>query len=125
MLIADDDREIVDGLALRLKSAGYDTIFACDGEQAVTSAHQRRPDAIILDVRMPRMDGLAALSRLKADAETRDIPVMMVSASVQDRIAALDSGARFFLSKPYQAKSMLEALRSITFDHRPTDAGSA
>jgi len=113
ILVVDDDREIVFGTRLRLNAAGYETLEAHDGHQAVASARTDRPAAILLDVRMPRLDGLAALRELKRGAETNAIPVVMVSASMRDQQAALDSGARFFLSKPYEYDDLLAALETV------------
>ena len=110
ILLIDDDREIVFGTSLRLRAAGYHTLAAHDGDEGCKAAARHHPDAIILDVRMPRLDGLAALVWLRNRADTREIPIVMVSASLVDQQAALDSGARFFLSKPYQAKTLLVAL---------------
>jgi DNA-binding response OmpR family regulator len=112
ILVVDDDREIVFGTQLRLNAAGYETLVAHDGHQAVASARTNRPAAILMDVRMPRLDGLAALGQLKRCAETSAIPVIMVTASMRDQQAALDSGARFFLSKPYQYDDLLAALET-------------
>jgi CheY-like chemotaxis protein len=112
ILIIDDDNDVVLGVSLRLRAAGYETLAACDGEQGIAAAIDHHPDAIVLDVRMPRLDGLAALDRLRHTEATKAIPVVMVSASLVDKRAALDSGARFFLSKPYQPKSLLAALAS-------------
>lgn len=110
VLLVDDDQEIVDGASLRLRAAGFDTITAKDGEQGVASAITNRPDAIVLDVRMPHMDGLTALNKLQANEATRNIPVVILSASLVDQQAALDAGARFFLTKPYQGKNLLAAV---------------
>ncbi len=112
ILVVDDDREIVFGTQLRLNAAGYETLVARDGNEAVASARTNQPAAILLDVRMPKLDGLAALGELKRDAETSAIPVVMVSASMRDQQAALDSGARFFLSKPYEYDDLLAALET-------------
>lgn len=112
ILVIDDDHDVVFGASLRLRAAGYQTLVAYDGQQGIGVAKDRHPDAIVLDVRMPRLDGLAALSRLRTSRDTRDIPIVMVSASLIDRHAALDAGARFFLSKPYQPESLLAAVRS-------------
>ena len=112
ILVIDDDHDVVLGTSLRLRSAGYETVAAYDGEEGIAAAIDLCPDAIVLDVRMPRLDGLSALERLRRYAGTRDIPVVIVSASLVDRHAALDSGARYFLPKPYHAKSLLTALAS-------------
>src|SRR5262249_20023816 len=103
VLIVDDDHDIIQGADLRLRAAGYDTLTASDGEQGVAAAVNNTPDAILMDVRMPRLDGLGALAQLKQRAETRDIPVVVLSASLRDQRAALDAGARYFLTKPYRS----------------------
>ena len=95
ILIIDDDHDVVRGTSLRLRSAGYEIAAAYDGEEGVAAAKELTPDAIVLDVRMPRLDGLGALDRLRRCDDTKHIPVVMVSASLVDRHAALDSGALF------------------------------
>jgi DNA-binding response OmpR family regulator len=120
ILLIDDDREIVFGTSLRLRAAGYQTLAAHDGDEGCEAAVRHRPDAIVLDVRMPRLDGLAALVWLRNCADTKEIPIVMVSASLVDQQAALDSGARFFLSKPYQAKTLLVALSEAMHEASPT-----
>lgn len=112
VLVIDDDRDVVRGVSLRLRAAGYETLAAYDGQQGVAVARDSQPNAIVLDVRMPRLDGLATLRQLRNCEDTRDIPVVMVSASLMDQHAALDSGARFFLSKPYQPKTLLAAIEA-------------
>jgi DNA-binding response OmpR family regulator len=112
ILVVDDDREIVFGTGLRLRAVGYETLVAYDGWQGVASARVNRPQAILLDVRMPRMDGLAALEELKRREETKEIPVVMLSASMRDQQVALDSGARYFLRKPYQGGDLLAAVEA-------------
>ena len=110
LLLIDDDQDIVAGACMRLRAAGYDVVSATDGEQGVAAAESMHPDAIVLDVQMPRMNGLAALNRLKAGIDTRNIPVVMLSASLSEQTAALDAGARFYLRKPYRAQTLLAAI---------------
>ena len=107
ILLVEDDREIRTIAALRLRSAGYATVAASDGQQGVRMALSERPDAIVMDVRMPKKDGMMALTELKEHAETRHIPIVMLSASIVDQQRALDAGARFFLTKPYQGHDLL------------------
>ena len=76
----------------------------------VNVARKARPAAIALDVRMPRMNGLVALGKLQHDERTKHIPIVMLSASVVDQQAALDAGARYFLTKPYQPTTLLTAV---------------
>ncbi|HEY5315724.1 MAG TPA: response regulator [Pirellulales bacterium] len=110
VLIVDDDREIVLGTALRLRSAGYEAVSAFDGRGGIAAARQQHPDATILDVRMPQMDGLEMIRELKEHEDTRHIPVVMLSASLRDKRRALDAGARFFLTKPCRSADLLEAV---------------
>lgn len=110
ILIVDDDAGVRLGTRLRLESAGYRTLEAKDGQHGIAMAIEHHPDAVLLDVRMPNMDGLTALRLLQNNEVTRNTPIVMLSASHVDQTRALDSGARFFLTKPYQAPQMLETL---------------
>jgi CheY-like chemotaxis protein len=110
VLLIDDDRDVLHGACLRLGAAGYEPTTAVDGRKGIDRAIHDHPDAIVLDVRMPEMDGLEVLSALQQRADTRAIPVIMLSASLVDQDAALEAGARFFLTKPYQSKALLAAL---------------
>jgi CheY-like chemotaxis protein len=112
VLMIDDDREIVRGACLRLRAAGYRMLTAGDAETGIAAAIASHPDIILLDVRLPRRDGLFALSDLKRRPETKHIPVVMLSASVVDQQAALDAGARFFLRKPYCGDMLVQAIRT-------------
>jgi len=114
VLVVDDDREIVRGVSIRLRAAGYEVLTAYDGQAGLTASLEHHPDAIVLDVRMPVMDGLAALALLKGHEATKAIPVVILSASVvaQEKAKILELGARYFLEKPYDAKSLIEAIES-------------
>jgi CheY-like chemotaxis protein len=110
VLLVEDDHDVALGASLRLRSAGYQTLIAHDGHEGVTVARKARPTVIVLDVRMPRMNGLVALGKLRRDERTKHIPIVMLSASVVDQQAALDAGARYFLTKPYQPTTLLTAV---------------
>jgi DNA-binding response OmpR family regulator len=112
VLMVEDDREIVRGASLRLQAAGYRMLTAGDAETGIATAVMNHPDVIVLDVRLPRRDGLSALSDLKRRPETKNIPIVMLSASVVDQQAALDAGARFFLRKPYCGDTLVQAVRT-------------
>jgi CheY-like chemotaxis protein len=114
VLVVDDDHDIVAGVSLRLRVAGYKTLAAYDGKQGVAAAIRYLPDAILLDVRMPTMDGIAALGQLKENPRTRDIPVVILSASMTDRETAIDAGALFFIQKPYVPENLLAVLNAAT-----------
>ena len=101
ILLAEDDRILRKAGEIALRKNGYLVIVAVDGEEALAKARAEAPDLILLDVMMPKFDGFEVLAQLKADAATRDIPVIMLSnlgddAAVQQ---AIGRGARAFLVK--------------------------
>ena len=112
VLIVDDDPEIVQAVSIRLGAAGYEVITAPDGEQGLEQALETRPDMIVMDILMPTMDGLTALARIHAHSATRSTPVVVLSACSSARNHALELGARYFLDKPYNAKTLLAAIES-------------
>ncbi len=112
VLLVEDDVEIRSIGVLRLSAAGFRTLTAGDGRAGIEQAHQEQPDVIVMDIRMPIMDGLTALAELKACSDTRCIPVVMLSASVGDQQRALDAGARYFIKKPYQGTHFVETVRA-------------
>ena len=111
IMIVDDEREICESVGFRLHCSGYTVTSAYDGQDALEKIVEQRPDAIILDSRMPRKDGMSTLIELKSRLETQHIPIVMMSASVIDKGKALDAGARFFIAKPYKAADLLDAVR--------------
>jgi signal transduction histidine kinase len=112
VLIVDDDREVNQCLSVRLRSAGFEVLSAADGEKGLETARSTKPDAIVLDVRMPNKDGLTVLRELRAHPGTMDIPVVVLSASIRDQQDALQSGANYFVRKPYEAEDVLSAIES-------------
>lgn len=124
VLLVEDEPEVVHACELRLRALGFGVDIASDGEEGVSKAARGRPDAIVMDVRMPKKDGLTALGELKRRAATRDIPVIMLSASLSAEESSLRGGARFFLRKPYRPESLVAAIRAATaqagMDGNPT-----
>ena len=110
VLIVDDDQEITLGARLRLEAAGYAVLVAADGAEGVALAMETTPDLIVMDIQMPGVDGLTALTQLQSNPDTRQIPVVVLSASLRTQRAALDSGARFFLKKPYHGQQLIGAV---------------
>ena len=103
ILICDDEDVLRQLVRASLARSDYDFVEACDGEEAVTSAHAERPQLIILDVMMPRLTGLEALEHIRADPALATTPVIMLTARTQkdDRSAADNAGATLFLAKPF------------------------
>jgi two-component system response regulator MprA len=113
ILVADDEPSVRDALARALRIEGYEVELAGDGEEAVAAVQQRRPDALVLDVLMPRLDGIAACRRLRALGDRT--PVLMVTArdAVSDRVAGLDAGADDYLVKPFALEELLARVRAL------------
>jgi hypothetical protein len=112
VLVVDDDREVSQCLSVRLQSAGYEVVSAADGEAGLAAALKVHPDAVVLDVRMPKMDGLAVLKELRACESMKNMPIVMLSASIRDQHRALEAGASYFVPKPYEARQVLTAIES-------------
>ncbi len=113
VLVVDDDAAVRDSLARTLKFEGHEVETATDGEQALDAVRTAEPDAMILDVSMPRLDGLETCRRLRADGVV--LPVLMLTArdSVGDRVAGLDAGADDYLVKPFALQELLARLRAL------------
>ncbi|MFN8523464.1 MAG: GAF domain-containing protein [Chloroflexota bacterium] len=112
VLVVDDDPNVHDLMARYLRPAGLHVAAAATGTEALRLAHELRPDAITLDVLMPRMDGWAVLSALKADPDLAGIPVLMVSI-VEDRTMGYALGAADYLTKPVDRRRLLDTLNRL------------
>ena len=103
ILIAEDERDIRDLIEFTLRYAGHDVVSAANGAEAVALAPKARPDLILMDVRMPRMTGYEACRVLKDIDETRDVPIVFLSAKGQESEMniGLDAGAYDYILKPF------------------------
>jgi two-component system response regulator MprA len=113
ILVVDDDQAVRDSLRRSLAFNGYDVELASDGLAALESIARNRPDAVVLDVMMPRLDGLEACRRLRSAGE--DLPILVLTArdAVSDRVAGLDAGADDYLPKPFALEELLARLRAL------------
>ena len=116
ILIVDDDPQILDGVVMRLETAGYRTMVARDGFEAARLMLESPPQAIVLDIRLPRCDGMRFLDWIQQSNFGRSIPVVVLSTRLQDRRRALQAGARFFLGKPYDGHTLLDAIKRAIAD---------
>ena len=109
VLVADDDPDILDLLTLNLECHGYQVYPACDGEEARSLALQLVPDLIVLDVMMPKLDGLEVLAALKAHSQTREIPVVMLTAKASDSDVwqGWQAGADYYITKPFDLDELM------------------
>ena len=112
VLIIDDDRQIVQALGVRLRNAGFTVRTAFDGTTGLDAATRGSFNAIVLDIRIPQMDGLTLLTKLRAQEKTRLVPVVMLSANACDQKKALAQGAQYFMPKPYDPKALLAVVES-------------
>ncbi|GJM17837.1 MAG: response regulator [Phycisphaeraceae bacterium] len=112
VLVIDDEVALGRALRIRLEAAGYRVTHEARGDTGVESAQCDPPDCVVLDLRMPGMDGFEVLAILRSQPATRETPIFVVSANVQDeaRQRALDAGATAFVGKPYNAPLLLEAI---------------
>jgi PleD family two-component response regulator len=109
ILIAEDEPHLREVLHMQLDLAGFEVFEACDGEEAIGLAQQVRPDVILLDVMMPRMDGYEALRQLRASYSTRFIPIIMLTAkdTKEAVLTGFQGGANDYLTKPYDRGELL------------------
>ena len=113
ILIVDDNETNRDILMARLGPQGYDLKQAADGEEALAAARELLPDLILLDIMMPKLDGIEVTRRLKADASLPFIPIILVTAKAdaKDVVAGLDAGGDDYLTKPYSPRALLAKIR--------------
>jgi DNA-binding response OmpR family regulator len=127
VLVADADADIRTLICIQLGNAGYETIAARDGEQALRLAHERLPALCIFDLVMPKLDGLEATRALRKSTALARIPVIMLIATAQtaDRTRCMEAGADEYMSMPFHAaevetrvKALLGTSRSSAGDNR-------
>jgi signal transduction histidine kinase/DNA-binding response OmpR family regulator len=114
VLIADDNTDMRRYLQKLLQTAGFAIDAVGDGEQALAAIRQRRPDLVLSDVMMPRLDGFGLLAALRADAELRDIPVLLLSARAGEeaKVEGFAAGANDYLTKPFSARELVARVRA-------------
>jgi DNA-binding response OmpR family regulator len=115
VLVADDDEDILELVSFRLERAGYEVVTARDGAAALATAQERHPDLAVLDVMMPGLNGYEVTQRLRADDATRDIPVILLTARVQeaDVNRGFEAGADDYLRKPFSPQELRARVQAI------------
>jgi two-component system, OmpR family, phosphate regulon response regulator PhoB len=125
VLVVDDEPAQRAMLTYNLNAAGYRTTTAADGEQALEVIAEQEPDIVLLDWMLPRVSGIEVCRRIKARANARDIPIIMVSARTeeQDRIRGLETGADDYVVKPYSINELIARLKANLRRSRPASVG--
>ena len=115
ILVVDDEIYIVHILDFSLGMEGYEVITALDGEQALEKARAEKPDLIVLDIMMPKLDGYETCKILKAEADTKDIPVILLSAKGRnvDQKIGFEVGADDYITKPFSPRKLVERINAI------------
>ena len=113
VLVVDDDRAVRDSLRRSLEFNGYDVVLAADGAEGLVAVGSHHPDVVVIDVMMPRLDGIETTRALRAAGN--DVPVLVLTArdAVGDRVEGLDAGADDYLTKPFALEELRARLRAL------------
>ena len=114
VLLAEDTADLNRALSAILTHEGYDVTAVFDGEEALTCLRTNAYDAVILDIMMPKKDGLEVLSSMRAEGNNSPVLLLTAKAEVDDRVNGLDAGADDYLTKPFAMKELLARIRSMT-----------
>jgi two-component system, OmpR family, response regulator MprA len=123
VLVVEDDTDIADVLRRSLRNEGYEVRTSADGVEALDVAAGFVPDLVVLDLGLPRLDGVEVCKQLRADG---DVPILMLTAraETEDRVAGLDSGADDYLVKPFERQELLARIRALLRRRPPRGAAS-
>lgn len=115
ILIVDDERDILDLIEYNLKKEGFVVVTAEDGEEGIEKARQVKPDLVLLDIMMPKMDGLEVIDMMRQDANLKDIPVIFLTARSDEKteVKGLDRGADDFLTKPISTTKLVSRIKAV------------
>jgi two-component system alkaline phosphatase synthesis response regulator PhoP len=119
ILVVDDEDDLLELVRYNLAKDGYDVACVGSGEEALKAARKDPPDLIVLDLMLPAVDGLEVCRRLKADARTREVPIVMLTAKSEegDMIAGLDRGADDYIAKPFSPRVLTARIKALLRRH--------
>jgi two-component system, OmpR family, alkaline phosphatase synthesis response regulator PhoP len=128
ILVVDDEIYIVHILDFSLGMEGYEVVTALDGEQALEKVKSEKPDLIVLDIMMPKLDGYEVCKNIKSSATTQHIPVILLSAKGRnvDQKLGFDVGADDYITKPFSPRKLVERINQLlgqTVTEKPTPSG--
>lgn len=115
ILVADDEPYVLRSLEFILKKEGYRVLTAADGQEALDKAVEERPDLLLLDIQMPRMDGNSVCRSLRENPERKDVYIVMITAKGQeaDRLQSLECGANEYITKPFSPRKVISRVKEI------------
>ena len=115
IVVVEDDPSLGEILRIALKGGGYDVSLAADGESGLKDVVSARTDLVLLDIMLPRMDGYEVCRRIRANAATRDVPIIMLTAKGEERdvVKGLDLGANDYVTKPFSRPILLARIRAV------------
>ncbi|BDG04002.1 response regulator [Anaeromyxobacter oryzae] len=115
VLLVDDERDLLSLVDFNLRAAGFETLLATTGEQALAHLRRRVPDLVLLDVMLPDVSGTEVCRRIKSDARTRHVPVVMLTAKGEevDRVVGFELGADDYVTKPFSVRELVLRLKAV------------
>lgn len=115
ILLVDDEKDLVEIIKIRLEHSGYEIVAAYDGQEALDKARNEKPDLIILDLMLPKINGYQVCSMLKLDRKYKDMPVIIFTARAQesDEKLALECGASAYITKPFDLQILLDKITEL------------
>ncbi len=121
ILVAEDEDALATLLQYNLEKEGYDVVVAADGEEGLVQIDERQPDLVLLDWMLPKVSGIEVCRRLRGRAETRNVPIIMLTARGEesDRVRGLDTGADDYLTKPFSMTELIARIRAVLRRIRP------
>jgi len=123
VLVVEDERDVAELIRYNLSKEGWDVAVASTGADALRQAREAHPDLILLDIMIPQLNGCEVCRRLKKDAETREIPVIMVTGRVEegDKVLGFEMGADDYVTKPFSPRELLARIRAVVRRGRGAD----
>ena len=115
ILVVDDEKDLLEAVKFRLEASGYEVIPAYDGQEGLDKARREKPDLIVLNLMLPKMDGYKICRILKFDEKYKGIPIIMFTARAQevDRKMAKEVGADAYIIKPFESQALLEKVKEL------------
>jgi DNA-binding response OmpR family regulator len=125
VLVVEDERDVAELLRYNLARDGYQVVVAATGAEALRQAHEAHPDVVLLDIMVPQLNGWEICRRLKQDAETRSIPIIMVTGRVEegDKVLGFEVGADDYVTKPFSPRELLARIKAVARRGRLDPAG--